>query len=190
MAASSAKQAAELAVNEVSKVEKKIEEKLTVLWHEIESWQQDNQYIRSGYRPASNSYWRSMSSLSYLHNESVNIYTHLVGAVLAVIGAIVLYQILQPRYETATNEDLFVFGCFFFGAAACLGMSATYHTISNHSSTVASFGNKLDYLGILILIWGSHIPTIYYGFQKDERLLKVYWTMVCYLDTISLGTFL
>jgi adiponectin receptor len=54
---------------------------------------------------------------------------------------------LRPRYEQATQQDVLVFSCFFGGAVACLGMSATYHTISNHSERVTKLGNKLDYLG-------------------------------------------
>ena len=132
--------------------EKKLEQKLTYLWHEIDAWQQDNPSIISGYRPASNSYTKSFSSLSYLHNETVNIYTHLFGALLFLFSSAILYRTLGPRYETAAREDVYAFGCFFAGAIACLGMSATYHTISNHSHAVARWGNQLDYAGIVFLI--------------------------------------
>jgi len=98
---------------------------------------------------------------------------------------VVLYHVLAPRYPSASKEDIFVFGCFFLGATACLGMSATYHTISNHSATVARFGNQLDYLGIVFLIWGSFIPSIYYGFHDDVRLIRTYWAMI---TTIGAGT--
>lgn len=64
-----------------SSLETKLEEKLTYLYHELAPWQQDNAYITSGYRPASNSYLKSWLSLLYIHNETVNIYTHLLGAV-------------------------------------------------------------------------------------------------------------
>ncbi|KAF2202355.1 HlyIII-domain-containing protein [Delitschia confertaspora ATCC 74209] len=176
---------AKQAADKIYKGEKELEKKLTVLWNELPAWQQDNQYIHSGYRPESNSYLKSAKSLGYLHNETVNIYTHLIGAVLAVVSATVLYFELEPRYETATHEDIIVFGCFFLGAAACLGMSATYHTISNHSHAVAKFGNTLDYLGIVFLIWGSFIPVMYYGFQSEPRLMKTYWTMI---TTLAAGT--
>lgn len=152
---------------------------LTVLWSELPSWQQDNHYITSGYRPESNSYRLSASSLSYLHNETVNIYTHLIGAVIALIGSGVLYHSLRARYEHATREDVYVFSCFFLGAVACLGMSATYHLISNHSHRVAKIGNQLDYVGIVALIWGSFIPSIYYGFSAERGLINIYWIMVC-----------
>lgn len=54
----------------------------------------------------------------------------------------------------------------------------SFHTMWNHSQPLTSFCNKLDYLGILVLMWGAGIPTIYYGFLCDPLLQKVYWTMV------------
>lgn len=174
----SAKSAASTVAQTTKNVEEKIKESLTCLWNDLPAWQQDNHYILSGYRPASNSYFKSFASLSYLHNESVNIYTHLVGAAAALLSAAFLYTTLAPRYDTATSEDVVVFSCFFAGAVACLGMSATYHTISNHSHAVAVWGNQLDYAGIVGLIWGSFVPVLYYAFQDHPDLMKRYWTMV------------
>lgn len=174
----SAKQAITNVTERAASLEKKAEEKLTLLWDEISPWQQDNHYIHSGYRPQSSSFYKSFSSLSYLHNETVNIYTHLIGALLALFASGVLYSVLAPRYETATREDVYVFGCYFAGAVVCLGMSATYHTIQNHSHEVAVWGNKLDYLGIVALIWGSFIPVLYYGFIEEPELRIKYWTMI------------
>ncbi|KAL2028413.1 hypothetical protein VTO58DRAFT_109443 [Aureobasidium pullulans] len=162
----------------ITKVEQKASNALTVLWSEIDPWQQDNHYIHSGYRPASNSFSRSFASLSYIHNETVNIYTHLLGAVAALICSIYLHSLIKPRYDRATAEDVIVFGCFFGGAVACLGMSATYHTISNHSPKVSKIGNQLDYVGIVCLIWGSFIPSIFYGFAREPGYIAVYWSMV------------
>lgn len=117
-------------------------------------------------------------SLGYLHNESVNIWTHGIGAIVAVVSGFWLHNVLRPRYDTASQEDVFAFSCYFFGAICCLGMSATYHAISNHSPEVSRFGNQLDYLGIVSLIWGSFVPSIYYGFQGDVFWVRTYWSMV------------
>jgi adiponectin receptor len=57
-------------------------------------------------------------------------------------------------------------------------MSATFHAISNHSHEVAKFGNQLDYVGIVFLIAGSFVPSIYYGFYCELKLQRVYWAMV------------
>ncbi|KAF4634173.1 hypothetical protein G7Y89_g3937 [Cudoniella acicularis] len=168
----------EVIVDVAKKVERRIENALTVLWDDLPSWQQDNHYIHSGYRPASGSFKKSFGSLGYLHNESVNIYSHLLGAFMFSATGLVLYTVLAPRYESASLSDILAFSCFFAGAALCLGMSATYHAISNHSPLVASFGNKLDYVGIVFFIAGSIIPSIYYGFYCHPHLQQLYWTMV------------
>jgi adiponectin receptor len=179
------KEAASKAADAGKKIEQKVEEKLILVWDELSPWQQDNQYIQSGYRAQSNSYSKSWKSLGYLHNETVNIYTHLIGALLAAVAGITLYFTLGPRYETATTEDVRAFACFFAGAVACLGMSATYHTIQNHSHEVAAWGNKLDYLGIVFLIWGSFVPVLYYAFREEPELRTRYWAMI---TTLAAGT--
>jgi adiponectin receptor len=167
----------EVLTETAKKFEKKVERALTVLWDDLPSWQQDNHYIKSGYRPASASFRRSFASLGYLHNESVNIYSHLLGALGFSITGLILYSVIKPRYESASSSDIFAFGCFFGGAALCLGMSATYHAISNHSQAVSKFGNKLDYIGIVFLIVGSFIPSIFYGFYCHPHLQEFYWTV-------------
>ena len=168
----------EQASSPVKKAEKTAKDALTILWDEIPGWMRDNHYIITGYRLQSNSYWKSASSLTYLHNESVNIWTHILGAALAAITAILMYNVLRPRFEMATREEVMVFSCFFLGAVACLGMSATYHTLLNHSDIVARFGQRLDHIGIVVLIWGSFVPSIYYGFSAEPGLVRLYWTMV------------
>jgi adiponectin receptor len=173
------------AVDFATQAETTAKEVLTVLYEHLPKWAQDNHYIHSGYRPPSNSYRKSAASLGYLHNESVNIYTHLIGAIAAAITATLLYTVIKPRFHLATTQDVGVFSCFFLGAVTCLGLSATYHTISNHSEAVAKFGNRLDYIGIVFLIWGSFIPSIYYGFSSEPELITLYWTMI---TTIGAGT--
>ncbi|KAK1716729.1 hemolysin III family channel protein [Colletotrichum acutatum] len=162
-------------------LERKVEKALLVLWDDLPAWRRDNQFIITGYRPDSNSYRASFRSLGYLHNESVNIWSHLLGAVAFVITGAVLYAVIAPRYESANDADMLVFGCFFAGAVACLGMSAAYHAMSNHSPEVAKWGNKLDYSGIVFLIVGSYVPAMYYGFYCHPALLKFYLTTICLL---------
>ncbi|KAI9883783.1 MAG: galactokinase [Watsoniomyces obsoletus] len=167
--------------NAAHTLEEKVEHALLLLWDDLPDWQRDNHYIQSGYRRASNSFFTSLRSLTYLHNESVNIWTHLLGAITSVSAGVALFYVLAPRYETASHADVLAFSCFFVGAAGCLGMSATYHAISNHSPLVASLGNKLDYVGIVLLIWGSFVASIYYGFGSHPHLRMTYWTMISVL---------
>jgi Haemolysin-III related len=57
--------------------------------------------------------------------DSVNIWSHLLGAVgFGILAAGASFTYLQ-RYPTSSQVDVAVFACFFGGAVACLGMSAT-----------------------------------------------------------------
>ena len=152
-------------------------------WNALPEWQRDNHYILNHYRPPSYSYYRSFQSLFYFHNESVNIHSHLLGACLFLFMSISVYAFRE--YPTSI-ADIIAFGCFFVGAILCLGMSATYHAISNHSPQVNRFANQLDYVGIVALITGSFVPSIYYGFYCEAVLQKIYWGMASWTSVHSL----
>lgn len=165
-------------VGAVRALEQRAEHTLTLLWDDLPAWRRDNAFIRSGYRQIRASYRHSLRSLFYLHNESVNIWSHLVGAVVAVAGALYLHHAIHPRYASAAAPDVLVFSCFFGGAVLCLGMSATFHALIDHSEQVARWGNKLDYTGIVALIVGSYVPALFYGFFCRPTLLTVYLGLV------------
>ncbi|KAI1264269.1 hemolysin-III channel protein Izh2 [Xylariaceae sp. FL1019] len=165
-----------------TKIEHKVTSALLLLWDDLPHWRRDNAYILSGYRPSTNSYLTSLSSAFSIHNESVNIWTHAIGALVFVpLAMSYLYAQVVPRYPSAGPADEFVFSCFFSGAALCLGMSATFHTLLNHSEAVAKWGNKLDYSGIVCLIVGSYVPALHYGLFCLPALKTMYLYAICIL---------
>lgn len=166
------------ALHAAQTLEHAVADTLLHLWDDLPAWRRDNAFIRGGYRPIRASYAHAARSLFYLHNESVNIWTHLLGCVAAVAGAAYVFHVVQPRYESARAADVAVFACFFGGAVTCLGMSATFHAVLDHSQAVAKWGNKLDYTGIVALIVGSYVPALYYGFFCEPRLFKAYLYVV------------
>ena len=147
-------------------------------WDDLDHWMQDNHHIHSYYRRASYSYKRSFASIFQLHNETVNIWSHLLPATLSLPGAAILYTILKPRYDKASSADVVAMSCFFLGATVCLGMSSMFHTLSNHSPTVSRVWHQLDYAGISCLIAGSFVPSVYYAFWCEPRKQLLYWSMV------------
>ncbi|PVH99832.1 Hly-III related protein [Periconia macrospinosa] len=111
----------------------------------------------------------------------VNIYSHLIGSALFFALPFLVYRHLRPRYSRAGTADVVVFATFFFGVATCFLLSATFHMFNNHSAPAHRFGNQLDYLGIVILMWGSTVPCVYYGFFCTPSLQRLYYSLVSVL---------
>ncbi|KAH9855334.1 HlyIII-domain-containing protein [Lenzites betulinus] len=147
----------------------------TLTWVEIPAWQQDNEYILTGYRRATAS-WRTCAAsvFGYLHNETVNIHSHLGGAIIFAALLFSFPKVYFVHYESTTWADMAVFVVFLCAAIFCLFSSAFYHTFSAHSAAVAGRCNALDYAGIVVLIVGSFFPCIYYGFFCDPHYQTFY----------------
>jgi adiponectin receptor len=116
---------------------------------EMPEWfrRESNRWVLHGYRPISGSARVSFSSWSYIHNESVNIYSHLIPAVLFLLGEWYLQQYFTSRYPVVTGADFIAFSIFMLSAVTCLSLSATYHTMMNHSQHMEHLCLRLDMLG-------------------------------------------
>lgn len=172
---------AQLSPSLTDSVKTRLEDSLLLFWDDLPDWRRDNAFIVSGYRQSRASYFHAFQSLFYMHNESVNIWSHLLGAIVAFVSAAYLYAVIHPRYNPATRADVLVFACFFGGAVLCLGMSATFHALIDHSPSVMKWGNKLDYTGIVALIVGSNVPAMHYGFSCKPDLQFLYTAVVSVL---------
>lgn len=152
--------------------------KVLLSFHELPEWHQDNEYILHGYRPISGSAQVSFRSWLYIHNESVNIYSHLIPAIVLLLGEWYILEYLTTRYSRTTSADHFVFVFFLLTAVICLGLSATYHTLMNHSYAIEQLWLRLDLVGIVVLILGDFISGIYMVFWCEPLQRKIYWSMV------------
>ncbi|TPX66970.1 hypothetical protein SpCBS45565_g04143 [Spizellomyces sp. 'palustris'] len=160
--------------------------RLTLKYEELMPWQMDNFYIRTGYRRLQNSYMGCMRSLFYLHNETGNILSHFLGALGFVASFFVTYAYAIEGVDTATYGDQTVIAVFLFSAVACLGLSAFFHTCICHSQDVCIMWNKADYVGIVLLICGSTVPTIYYAFYCHDTLKRMYLAMTTLFGVLTL----
>ncbi|KAF7635712.1 hypothetical protein Mgra_00004804 [Meloidogyne graminicola] len=129
-------------------------------FHSLPDWLQDNDFLHTGHRPPLPSFAACFKSIWSLHTETGNIWTHLIGCLAFFFLAI--WFLTRPETHIKFQEKL-VFS-FFAGAILCLGLSFTFHTVSCHSKHVVRIFSRLDYMGISLLIVGSFIPWIYYGF--------------------------
>ncbi|KAK7219202.1 hypothetical protein V2G26_007205 [Clonostachys chloroleuca] len=147
---------------------------------EMPEWfqQDNNQWILHGYRPVSGSVRASFRSWWYLHNETVNIYSHLIPAVVFLLGEWYILQHLSRKYARVTSTDLVAFSFFILPATICYAFSALYHTSMNHSYTVNHFCHRLDMLGIGIFIVGDIVLGVYIIFWCETTLRNIYWSMI------------
>ena len=152
-------------------------------WEEIQEWSRDNEFIRTGYRPEKPEYKDILLSLTYLHNETCNIYTHLIGAILVWPVAYIYMRILpEPQYDNVLPADYVMFIIFFFSCEFCLLSSAAYHLMQPHSHKVEQFWHRMDLTGIAVIIAGTFIAAIYYFFICQPAFQILHWVIVSYLD--------
>lgn len=134
-------------------------------YHELESWQQDNHYIRSGYVKETLSYKECLKSLTYLHNESVNVYSHLLPSVFAAISVIIFINWKLQKYENDLGAWERLNFLQFGGAATfCMMLSAMFHLFKSHSHRTCKVGNQCDYFGIIVMITCSLNSIILFAF--------------------------
>ena len=145
-------------------------------WDNIPPWQQDNEYILGHYRPTSNDHWKSIASLGYLHNQTVNIYSHLLPALGFLATAfLTLDNQSNAKYDT---EDRRLLAFFLTGAVVCLASSAYFHTSRNHSPEVVQLWLTMDFFGIVSLIVGTAFPLAYYSYPCYRTIRLLCWVSV------------
>lgn len=155
-------------------------------------------YVEYGYRPNS-SFYQAFTSLLSWHNETMNIWSHLIGFACAFAAAItfVYEQYVSPIPGTdgadavVTVEgtdgrvERFLLGSFIFCASACLLLSTIYHWFQCLSPDFSSHLLRLDLTGIALLVGSSYFPAVYFGFYCHYNLRVVY--LIVSVFVLALG---
>lgn len=179
---SSRREASTYSIDKVRAAAQRLE---TILFDELPEWCQDNPAVKSGYRQISNSTAACFKSLTSLHNETVNIHTHLVPAIALAFFQVFVQAKIQQYFPQAPLLDRVVIGVNVLAAMVTFTLSAFYHTLICHSMHVSLLWLRIDYVGILTLIVGSFFSGIHVGFYCMPTLRTLYWTMII---TLSVGT--
>lgn len=155
-------------------------------------WLKDNEFLQTNFRPINNSYWACVKTIFLLHTETFNIWTHLVGCVfvsILTLSALYIHTFTlsgsRIQLSSLPAVEKILFSVFAVSAASCLLGSATFHTFTCHSEPTAKFLNKIDYLGINILITGSALPLIYYAFYCQPRWILTYCILFVLMGAIG-----
>ncbi len=108
------------------------------------------------------------------YGEKLNSITHLVGAVLALIGFGVLLTI-----SIQTHNSLLIISFIIFGLTLILlyTMSTLYHSF--HPPRLKKIFQKLDHVSIYLLIAGTYTPYMLISLRESDGLiiLSVVWLL-------------
>lgn len=103
---------------------------------QVPNYMIDNEYIWRGYRIGFNTHSKIIRSLFILHNESVNVWSHLIGAICFVL--LILYtftHMAPPHHDFAQEKTLFnIQGWFADSLFARNRDTATFGSMLNDSS--------------------------------------------------------
>ncbi|XP_076459704.1 progestin and adipoQ receptor family member 3-like [Babylonia areolata] len=153
-------------------------------YSEIPHFLKGNPWVVHGYR-AFLPFGQCMRSLLTWNNETINIWSHLLGFLLFL--ELMLYDnlIVIPRLKGDIVDHVVVsigLICYQF----CLACSAGYHIFSCHSERACRRWLQADLTGISIGIIGCYIPAVYYGFYCVAKWRDTYMVVVTVLTMSTL----
>jgi len=159
---------------------------------EVPEWMR-REYIHRGYR-SKYSICLCLRSLFSLHNETGNIWTHLIGGMYFIyhislfVPDILGTQASDYPYTEGYQDsvDRFWLLTYLICAATCMLCSACFHLFLCHSHSTKTCLLSFDIHGILLLITSSFLPGFYYGFACHPSLQRRYICIIMVLITIAL----
>lgn len=150
-------------------------------YDEIPDWMKNNEFIRTGYR-VEYSLWMCVRSLFTIHNETGNVWTHLLGFGFFIWLA---YHVLTNVLQLAFMETV-IFVAYMIANLTCMGSSAVYHLFHCHSEHVMKSTIFMDYFGISALVTGSFLPPLWFVFSCYPLLKYSYMSMITVLGGVTL----
>jgi len=118
--------------------------------------------IKTGYRDSLD-YMGCIGSIFCLHNETVNIWTHLLGFVFFFY--LMVINLIQPQPHIRDSPDHLATIVQLVTYQACMLSSSLFHTFLCHSAQVKRTWQELDHACILIAMFGTYVRIIINHFQ-------------------------
>ncbi|KAH9892627.1 HlyIII-domain-containing protein [Cubamyces lactineus] len=145
-----------------------------------EKWR-NNPFVEGGYRFIPLHEWpRLILSLFALHNETLNIHTHLIPFLL---WSFTLFRFSPYSESSETDEPAKV--AFTAFALVCLFSSVLWHTMAGCAHPKGmELCARVDYVGIGWLISASIGTVVYYGFQCEPTTRNMF-LMCCLFIGVS-----
>lgn len=153
-------------------------------YSEIPDFLQGNPYVVQGYR-AFLPFSLCLKSLFIWNNETINIWSHLLGFMvfffLTFYDNMVLLPLLKSSYTDHIIVTLGLF-CFQF----CMLCSTGFHMFACHSEKASRRWLAIDLTGISIGVIGCYLPAVHYAFFCLSIWRDIYLFII---TCLSISTF-
>jgi len=108
--------------------------------------------------------------------EAFNFYSHLAGAIAAIIGTIFLITAASGSVSMIVTALVYGLSITFLFSASSL-----YHAFKKQENEL-SFWRKMDRLAIFFMIAGSYTPVCYFFLDDNWRLpmIAIQWALVAF----------
>ncbi|KXS16432.1 HlyIII-domain-containing protein [Gonapodya prolifera JEL478] len=148
---------------------------------DVPEWLQEP-FIVSGYRVYTSweQNWRSMFRW---HNETMNIHTHFIPAIAAIIAIIYIACNMHPQ---ASAADKFALAAYVAGAGYCFMASTMFHTHLPQSPVVFCQFCGVDTTGIAVLVAASSLSVTYYLHVCNSHNLIIYSSLILFFCSLAI----
>ena len=104
-----------------------------------------------------------LGSVFSMHNETLNIWTHLLGCfAMAFLASSVEGDAAPPDSLGLSHWPMYI---YLIGGASCFLISSICHIFGCCRPHVTRVMWRFDYVGISLLIMAANVPLLYYGFH-------------------------
>jgi len=137
------------------------------------------QHILHGYRPSGLALHHCARSLLAIHNQTGNVWSHLLGLLVVLYLLFVLPQSLAVSSASSPSWlELCLLLVFYVCAAWCMTCSCVFHLFHCHSPDSHSKLLKADMLGVLALVWASYLPALHLAFRCHTMWRDLYMVLI------------
>ena len=143
-----------------------------------------NPHILRGYR-FTESKVECITSAFRPSNETVNIWSHLIGFFIVLALAVHVYP-TSSIFQLSSKWDILIAAAFFTAACKCLICSAMWHTMNGiaDDTLMARFA-CVDYTGISLLVAASIMSSEWTAFYCEPTSRAVYMTLTGVLGVLG-----
>ncbi|XP_045186271.2 membrane progestin receptor alpha-B-like isoform X1 [Mercenaria mercenaria] len=143
-------------------------------------------HVKTGYRLPYQPWSYYVKSLLHVHNESVNVWTHLIGCLLILFQTYTYYGIYEDKGSKIKGTVLGLGICCFI----TLFNSATAHLLHSKSCHANFLVFMYDYVGVVSWGFGTAILALYGVSSKDMYdwlgpyfvTIQIVWTYLNFIN--------